>query len=303
MLPSMIKAMSTVAREQKPRIAIVIPTLNRPRYLDQLLENISKLPTQPIITLIIDASENAYILNPNERNTKVIASSIRSAAIQRNIGIEYLAKMNLDLDYLAFLDDDVRVSTDYFQKIHETFKGFPQAVGVSGIAISSSERGIRQNRFWSFLGLTGEEGILTSAAINIPVRKATSQVEVDWLIGCSVWKWEIARRLKFQKDFLGQSVFEDVLFSVEAADFGTLIVNPNIVIEHLLAGEERPNSLNHYRSWVINRYRLNQVAPERFSLLSFLVVNFIVALNLALSARPKGAVGILLGTIRLIGIK
>jgi glycosyltransferase involved in cell wall biosynthesis len=299
----MIKAMLKVAREQNPRIAIVIPTLNRPRYLDQLLENISKLLTQPIITLIIDASENVYVLNPNKRNTKVIASSIRSAAIQRNIGIEYLAKMNLDLDYLAFLDDDVRVSNDYFQKIHETFEKFSQAVGVSGIALSNSERGIRQNRFWSLLGLTGEEGIITTAAINIPVRKATSQVEVDWLIGCSVWKWDIARHLKFQKDFLGQSVFEDVLFSVEASDFGKLIVDPKIVVEHLLAEEERPNSLNHYKSWVINRYRLKRIAPERFKLPSFLIVNFIIAVKLVLSVRLKGALGILLGTFNLIGIK
>lgn len=299
----MICGMTAVAKGQEVRIAIVIPTLNRHRYLDHLLENVSKLLTQPIITLIIDASENVYISDPNNRHTKVITSSIRSAAIQRNIGIEYLAEMNLNLDYLAFLDDDVRVSSDYFQKIHETFEKFHQAVGVSGIAISSNERNVSHNKFWSLLGLTGQEGILTRSAINIPVRKATSQVEADWLIGCSVWKWDIARRLKFQKDFLGQSVFEDVLFSVEASDFGKLIVNPEIVIEHLLAEEERPNSLNHYRSWVINRYRLNRIAPERFSLLSFLIVNAIVAVKLVLSAKLKGAVGVLLGTIRLIGIK
>lgn len=299
----MIKSMEAVAKGRKARFAIVIPTLNRHSYLDQLLENISKLLTQPILVVIVDASENAFISKCSNRNIKVIASSIRSAAIQRNMGIEYLTRMNLDIDYLAFLDDDVRVSTDYFQRIHKTFEKFPQAVGVSGIAISNSERRISQNRLWTLLGLTGEDGSLTSAAINIPVRNTTSQVEVDWLIGCSVWKWNIVRSLEFQRDFLGQSVFEDVLFSVEASYFGKLIVNPKIVVEHLLAEEERPDSFNHYRSWVINRYRLKRIAPERFSLPSFLIVNLIVAIKLVLSARLKGAAGILLGTFRLIGIK
>jgi GT2 family glycosyltransferase len=294
--------MRAVPEEQKALIAIVVPTLNRHAYLDQLLENISKLSLQPIIVLIVDASEKIYVPKSSCRNTKVISASIRSAAIQRNMGIEFLSKMNLSLDYLAFLDDDVRISSDYLNKIYETFQMSPQIVGVSGIAISSSERNIGQSRFRSLIGLNGREGTITRAAINVPVRNATSQVEVDWLIGCSVWKWDIVRLLNFQRDFLGQSVFEDVLFSVEASEFGKLIVNPQIVMEHLLAEEERPNSLNHYRSWVVNRYRLKRIAPERLYLPSFLIVNFIIAMRLLLSARLKGAVGILLGTSDLIGI-
>ena len=297
----MIYFMKIVSAGRGVRCAIVIPTLNRHAYLDDLLENISKLSLQPVIVLIVDASQDVYVSSCKGLNVEVIFSPIRSAAVQRNIGIKYLIKLNLKLDYLAFLDDDVRVPSDYLLQIHETLRRFPQTIGASGIAISNSERKFRRSNFWSFIGLNGKDGSLTRAAINIPVRNATSQVEVDWLIGCSVWKWNIAQRLIFQGDFMGQSVFEDVLFSVEASHFGKLMVDPQIVITHLLADEERPNNLNHYRSWVVNRYRLKRVAPERFSLLAFFVANFVVAIKLIVSLRVKGAIGILLGTLQLFG--
>ena len=297
----MINSMKSVATAPPVRSAIVIPTLNRHAYVNELLENISKLSPQPVIVVVVDASKDVYVSNHKTSNVKVVASTIRSAAVQRNIGIRYLSELNLDLDYLAFLDDDVRVLPDYLQLIHANFRDFPQAIGLSGIAISKNERKLRTRKFWSFIGLSGKEGALTKAAINIPVRNATSQVEVDWLIGCSVWRWKFAQRLIFQSDFMGQSVFEDVLFSVEASNFGKLIVDPQIVITHLLADEERPNNMNHYRSWVVNRYRLKRVAPERFSLLTFLTANFVVAIKLIVSLRVKGAFGILLGTIQLLG--
>lgn len=297
----MINSMKSVATGRTVRSAIVIPTLNRHEYVNELLENISKLSPQPVIVVVVDASQDVYIPKFNTSNVKVIASIIRSAAVQRNIGIKYLSELNLDLDYLAFLDDDVRVLPDYLQLIHANFQNFPQAIGLSGIAISENERKTRARKFLSYIGLSGKEGALTKAAINIPVRNAASQVEVDWLIGCSVWKWKIVQRLIFQSDFMGQSIFEDVLFSVEASRFGKLMVDPQIVITHLLADEERPNNLNHYRSWVVNRYRLKRVAPERFNLLAFLVTNFVVAIKLIVSLRVKGAVGILLGTLQLFG--
>lgn len=297
----MINSMKSVPTGRTLRSAIVIPTLNRHAYVNELLENISKMSTQPAIVVVVDASRDVYVSNSKNSSIKVIASTIRSAAVQRNLGIKYLSELNLDLDYLAFLDDDVRVLPDYLQLIHTNFGNFPQAIGLSGIAISENERKLRARKFWNFIGLSGKDGALTKAAINIPVRNATSQVEVDWLIGCSVWKWNIAQRLMFQSDFMGQSVFEDVLFSVEASHFGKLMVDPQIVITHLLAEEERPNNLNHYRSWVVNRYRLKRVAPERFSLLAFFVANFVVAIKLIVSLRVKGAIGILLGTLQLFG--
>lgn len=293
--------MSPKVNEHEPRVAIVVPTLNRRSHMDQLIENLSGLSIQPRVVVIVDASEEIYVSNSKTLDIRVIASQIKSAAVQRNMGVEYTKGLNLELDYLAFLDDDVRVSSEYLKELHETLLEKPDAVGVSGIAIGKSERKLKRKKFWTFVGLNGKEGTVTRAAINIPVRNATSQVEVDWLIGCSVWKWNVVQNLFFQSDFMGQSVFEDVLFSVEASNFGKLIVNPRVIIEHLLADEERPDKFTHYRSWVVNRYRLKRVAPERFSLLAFLTVNFVVAIKLIVSLRVKGATGILIGTFHLIG--
>jgi hypothetical protein len=173
-------------------------------------------------------------------------------------------------------------------------------VGVSGLAIAAGEKPKKPSRVLRNLKLIGGEGCLSRAGVNTPVRSSNGIIEVEWLIGCSLWRFSQVDDLRFEEDFSGQSVFEDVIFSRRAAKKGILLVNSQVKFDHLLAVESRPNSLEHYRSWVVNRYRLKTISPESIDTWRFTLFNTLMLLSLAMRAQLLGALGILLGSIDLL---
>jgi GT2 family glycosyltransferase len=220
--------------------------------------------------------------------------------VQRNTGLQYLEESNSTINFVAFLDDDVRPLPSYLKNLCQNLVDNPRAVGISGLAIAVGEKRKKPSTLLRNLKLIGGEGSLSRAAINTPVRCTEGIIEVEWLIGCSVWRFSQINDLRFEMDFSGQSVFEDVIFSIRAAKKGILLVNTHVKFDHLLAVESRPNSLEHYRSWVVNRYRLKTISPESIDTWRFTLVNFLMLLSLAMRAHFLGVLGIVLGSLELL---
>jgi GT2 family glycosyltransferase len=194
---------------------------------------------------------------------------IKSAAIQRNIGIEFV---DANCKFLAFLDDDVLPSIDYFSKLINTLNN-KNAVGVSGKAINSKKRKITnagklsQIYRYVFLLDSKESGVILKSGVNIPVKNSPGSkviVKTEWLIGCSLWDFRKIKNLRFDNRLFGQSLGEDVLFSLKASELGSLFVDPTVQLEHLESEKERPNQLLFYRMWVRNRYFIvNQLVGNK----------------------------------------
>jgi glycosyltransferase involved in cell wall biosynthesis len=246
--------------------SVVIPTRNRPNFLNDLIKKINISAENLIEILIIDSSDNFHkSIKLKNQKVKYIHSKIKSAAVQRNIGIDKVSKK---AKYIFFLDDDVLIKHDYFEKLMELISQ-SNVIGGSGIAISSSnsaERKIPSGLIGlykrMFLLDSKHDGKLLKSAINIPCRlnneSHSSIFEVDWLIGCAVWKTSIFNELRFEKSFTGQSLGEDLLFSNIAKKKGKLVVNRNILIDHREAKDERPNEHDFYQMWIHNRYQISK---------------------------------------------
>ena len=284
----------------KTSVAVVIPTLNRHHLLAELLSDLAKQEVLPEQVIVVDASDETFKIESNQMPITVIASTLKSAAVQRNLGIQYLEKSNATVNFIAFLDDDVRPSTSYLKFLCQNLVENPKAVGVSGLAIAAGEKSRKPSRVLRYLNLIGGEGCLSRAGVNTPVRSSNGIIKVEWLIGCSLWRFSQVDDLRFEEDFSGQSVFEDVIFSRRAAKKGILLVNSQVKFDHLLAIESRPNSLEHYRSWVVNRYRLKTISPESIDTWRFILFNTLMLLSLAMRAQLLGALGILLGSLDLL---
>jgi len=183
-----------------------------------------------------------------------------------------------NFDFCFFIDDDVILDEDYLGSLAELLV-MSEAIGASGLALGENETFARNSFLTRVLGISGQPGSLTKAAINVPVREGKFPVNVDWLIGCSVWKYQSIKQIRFQKDFVGQSIFEDVLFSVEASKYGSLLVDPRIRFRHSLEEAGRPNRGEFFAQWVRNRYRLKKIDSERFSLFRFLFANLAFAVK------------------------
>jgi glycosyltransferase involved in cell wall biosynthesis len=250
------------------KFSVVIPTRNRDASLRNLLNKIIEQTSQPDEIIIVDSSEisqSSYeIIN---KSIKYLHTTEKSAARQRNIGI---ISVKQDIQVLFFLDDDTNPNSTYFEDMLGTLISL-QAVGVSGLAINTEK--IERIKPLGVLGFIKKisfldsniDGKLLISGVGIPVRKRNvGIIEVDWLIGCSCWDFGKIKDLKFEEDFMGYSLGEDVIFSVKARKLGKLFVNSNIFLNHLELPQTDLNIIKHNYMWVYYRFRLSKYNSNKF---------------------------------------
>jgi GT2 family glycosyltransferase len=193
-------------------------------------------------------------------------------------------------DVVFFLDDDTNPNSTYFEDMLDTLLSL-NAIGVSGLAINpgKSER-IKPSGLIGFLKKisfldSNIDGKMLISGIGIPVRKGNNSIiEVEWLIGCSCWDFQKIKKLKFEEDFIGYSLGEDVIFSVKASKLGNLFVNSNIVLDHLELPQTDLDVIKYNYMWVYNRFRLSKYIRNKIvfylafylSILSKIIVSLIV---------------------------
>jgi len=242
-------------------ITIIIPTRNREKELTNLLQSLTVIKTLIDEIIIVDSSDsNSHNLNSfNKYKINYHHTNIKSAAIQRNIG---MALVNENCKLLAFLDDDVLPGEEYFNQLSNVLTE-NNAIGVSGLAINynKSEKNGR-NKLATlyrqiFLLDSKIQGIVLKSGVNVPIKCEENLSKIaksQWLIGCALWDYQKIKKLRFDTRLFGQSLGEDVIFSLKASKIGPLFVNAGVRLDHTESTIERPNHFDFYRMWVRNRY-------------------------------------------------
>jgi glycosyltransferase involved in cell wall biosynthesis len=247
-------------------LSVIIPTRNRPELLIGILDCISNQTRLPTEVIVVDSSSRVQNLNEDikqQLTIRYVHVNIQSAAEQRNIGI-----MNVDPknNYIAFLDDDVMIDSDYFEKLI-TFLDHENYIGVSGVVSrveleKSNFSKLKIERIYKRLFLLDSkyEGKLLKSGINTPIfGRFNEPKEVEWLMGCSLWRSEIINKISFERDLRNQSLGEDVIFSHKARAYGKLAVVPTVRLNHSVSQIGRANEVEFWTMWVQNRYRLIQI--------------------------------------------
>jgi len=285
-------------------LAVVIPTRNRKLELNSLLNRLDKINTAINQVIVIDSSDNQIDLNHNYVNIKIeyYHTNIKSAAIQRNIG---MSKVNDKSKYLAFLDDDVLPDPDYFKQLISVLnkKG---AIGVSGLAVSTTNtsnrksHGLAFNLKRIFMLDSKKGGNVLRSGVNIPViknRNINGAIHAYWLIGCALWDFQKIRNIRFDHRFYGQSLGEDVLFSLQASKLGNLFVDTETILSHSESLINRPNYFTFNRMWVRNRYYIVKKLSNRKFYPGFHWCNLGKTIILVISVfrYPKRSITSLLG--------
>lgn len=258
----------------KSLIGVVIPTRNRKHLLRQILEDLNRQTTRPEVVVVVDSSDEPLKIDdfPFVMRIVVLHSIRKSAAHQRNLGINHILENYKKVSIVSFLDDDVSIKNDYLLKVCNALEYDKKLVGISGIAEMPNGEGVSKKSLSQAYIDKHPPGVLTRSVINVSPAELKDFGYVDWLIGCSNWKRFVFDYLRFEDDFEGQSLFEDVIFSYRARNLGKLAVDPQIRFMHYYSSDERPNLKNHYESWIRNRARIFRYAGWDVSKKEFLLM-------------------------------
>lgn len=277
-----------------PSFSLIVCTYQRAKALKSLLASVAIQTTYPDEILIIDGSKDLEthrsISSQTIKNLKYfkVEEKDRGLTRQRNFGIE---KLNPQSEIVCFLDDDVVLETDYFERILQTFCEKPNAVGVGGYIINEVawefDRNEPREGWFGFDGYQRKEGsrfqlralfgLQPDVAPGfmpdfghgrsisfLPPSGKTYPVE-QLMGGVAAYRKTLFEKLGFSSYFEGYGLYEDADFSLRASKLGSLWINTKARLEHHHDPAGRPN-LHKYGKMVIRNgwyvWRVKYANPD-----------------------------------------
>ena len=268
----------------------------RPDSLIKLLQSVKKQTIYPNEILIIDGSTNLQTEDILKKNSfenlqyfKVNQEN-RGLTKQRNFGIN---EVNSHSEIICFLDDDIVLTEDYFEKLLSTYDRFPDSLGVGGYIINESVWKFVGNNYqptindfyfdkWlikegnrhvarKYLGLDSPNPPGFSSNFShgrtigfLPPSDKTYQVE-QLMGGVSSFRKNVFDTTKFSTYFEGYGLYEDSDFSIRLAKTGKLYCNTAAKLYHYHDQAGRPNKYNYGKMVVRNGWyiwRVKNPNPE-----------------------------------------
>jgi GT2 family glycosyltransferase len=252
-------------------VAVVVPTRDRHSELANLLSLLGQQSLAPRSVIVVDASESPPSTVSEAIPLRTVRATPGLAGVQRNIGID-LAMADSDVRFIALLDDDVEPAEDYLQRLVGGLERDPSAAGISGVAVATTARGNAPMRYgrWRRMILrvclfTGSRnGSMLASGVNVGFDNDDEEgtVEVDWLIGCSVWRRDAITEVRFDADDEATFLGDDVLFSLLARRHGRLLVDTSVILPHRMSPIGRHQAPEHWAEWIRSRRRIVARAPN-----------------------------------------
>lgn len=284
----------------QPKISVVTPTYLRPQEVGEMLRNLATQTLLPSEVVIADCA-----LPENTETEKVVRAlspelpfrvnyfgSKRGTAIQRNAGIEVATG-----DFIAFIDDDVRLEPDYLAQIMAAYEQDTkcEVAGIAGYIVNSfldpatSPRWKWYRRLHVFSTYEpGRYDYETGYPINRYLQPPHNGVrEIDYMgSNCGVWRKQVFDRgLRFDAFFADFGVLEDAHLSLCARRKWKLWECGSARCYHYPSPRGRVNSRKLAWKTAVNfRYVFMDIVPARtwrqevrFWLVQFLQLGQLIA--------------------------
>ncbi|KFF18244.1 glycosyltransferase family 2 protein [Flavobacterium hydatis] len=254
------------------KISLIICTYMRPEPLLALLQSVQKQRLYPDEILIIDGSTNnetEIILKKHQiekLNYFLVSDENRGLTKQRNFGIN---KVSDAIEIVCFLDDDTVLEENYFEELINTYKDYPDALGVGGYIINETKwekvnedykAPISEFYFDGWKRKDGSRFVLRKklhldsncppgfspcfshgrSVGFLPPSDKTYQVE-QLMGGVSSFRKTVFEKLSFSTYFEGYGLYEDADFTLRVAKTGKLYLNTAARLQHFHADSGRPN--------------------------------------------------------------
>ncbi|APY07538.1 glycosyl transferase family 2 [Winogradskyella sp. J14-2] len=273
--------------------SLIICTYNRSLALEKLLKSVLKQTLYPNYVLIIDASENEktkhLVSNGNFINTEYykVGEKDKGLTKQRNYGISKLEK---DTEVVCFLDDDTILEPNYFNRLINTYKQYPTAIGVGGYITNEVDwhkrKHIKAPSLFCFDGYCRIEPLRFRIRAKfglqpdrppcylptfghgrsvsfLPPTGKTYEVEL-FMGGVASYRTEVFDQITFSEYFEGYGLYEDADFCLRLSKIGKLYVNTSARLGHYHEPSGRPSTYKYGKmvvrnGWYVWRVKYNNV--------------------------------------------
>ena len=248
--------------------AVVICTKDRPKELRICLESVRQALVDSIkYVVVVDSSQDVFenrnaiqILQSKNPQTEILhITTAPSLPRQRVIGFNRVKQ----LDFVHFLDDDVRVATNYFEIVEDFLQANSNAVGAGGQIVNQAPPSNWKHR---------NAGKLLKSGTPVGVYQVSESKRVEWLPGCAMsFLCSAVEERDFATALTGYALFEDVFLTSRMSQKGSLHVLENAYLYHdmSLTNRDSRETLAFYE--IYNRYVLVSSNLEVFNLFFFYI--------------------------------
>ena len=264
------------------KFSLIVCTYHRPGSLLKLLESVSDQTLYPDQILIIDGSQNneteKVIRGNSFSNLEYfkVEENERGLTKQRNFGIRKVAGSS---EIICFLDDDIVLTSSYFENLIKTYKLFPDAVGVGGYILDEVDWKRKQKKkpafeefqFDGWRRKLGSRNVLRKK-LNLLSDKPPGYMPqfsngfstgflppsgkiypVEFFMGgVASYKLHLFEKVKFSEYFEGYGLYEDMDFCLRASKTGQLYVNTTAKLYHNHEKGGRPNKFKYGKMVIRN---------------------------------------------------
>jgi glycosyltransferase involved in cell wall biosynthesis len=239
------------------KIAIVVPTKDRPDDLRKLLASVSTQTRKPDQLIIVDGSD-PDVRHVVESFPQLHLNYVRvfppSLSQQRNAGMRQLRP---EITLAGYLDDDIVLEPTAIESMVRFWESAPPDLGGAAFNITNVTRprwqGVKQ-----LFGIDSKvPGKVLASGFPSTLGSQLNDIYTDWLNGgATVWRREVIEKFGYDEWFLGTGFLEDVDFSFSVRQAYRLA----LVASARLAHYSRPVRLENERllgKWqVVNRMYL-----------------------------------------------
>ena len=235
------------------KLEIAIVTRNRPEILDGTLERIEKLGLINQVLVVDGSDDNLTKKICDKYNLDYYRQKSSGMTAARNEALRHTNK-----PYIVYIDDDVRVSGSWYDKIKSELEK-SDIIGATGklededLHLNGLAKTVRKFLFGSKekFGEVLDNGVINGDFF-YDKRK-----EVDHMPGCNM-AYEV-ESLKacggFEEEYdVGNSYREDTVASHKVSKKGKLIYNPEASLNHIKAQEGRNEKKRLFYSTYLTRY-------------------------------------------------
>ena len=288
------------------RIAVVIPTKNRPNDLLRCIQSVITQLRQPDELIIVDQSADPGIRIKVERlcesgQLQCKLKYIYDTTITGLVEAKARGVAEASADIIIFLEDDVVLQPDYIHEMELGFRRYPHMAGCCGVVKAAPKQG----SFHRLIFRLFHRGIFADPRVGIhgqPYMFDGRMIPSPYLSGgLSAYRKEVFNKVLFDTKN-GFFMLEDVDFSTRASRIygaDAFYINTAAILEHMMSPVNRAvlgkKFENKFREYTLF-YKNNSDRPR--ALLNFIWLLTGLMCELVFETIRSLDVGIFYGGVR-----